>query len=140
MFKHLPVVIVLITLLSCGQDTPLAEYEPESPGEKALKNVLLNFQSGINAKDSGTIADLIHEDASIMTGRGRTIISKAMYVNVLPKRLAENPPVSLGKPKIKISDNQADVKIYMSRGNSRVLVLFHMQFENNRWFIKGWEY
>jgi len=139
-FKYLLVTIVLSTTLSCGQDTPLAEYVPNSHQEEALKNVLLNFQVGVNRKDSKKIADLIHENASIMIGRDRKIISKTKYIKILPERLAENPPIALGKPKMAISDNKAEVKIYMSRGNSRVLMTFHMQLENNRWYIKSWEY
>ena len=138
--KNLLLAILLITPLSCGQDTPLAEYEPKSPRETALKNVLLNFQAAVNAREHRKIADLIHADAAIMTGRDRKIISRAEYVSILPQRLAENPPVYLGKPKIKVDDNNAVVKVYMSRGKAKVLVVFHMQFDNNKWFIKGWEY
>jgi len=139
MFKYLLIAIVLSATLSCGQDTPLAEYAPNSQQEEALKNVFINFQVGVNTKDSKKIADLIHENASIMIGRDRKIVSKAKYIKILSERLAENPTIALGKPKMTISDNKADVKIYMSRGNSRVLVTYHMQLDNNRWYIKSWE-
>ena len=138
--KNFLPALALITMLSCGQDTPLAEYEPKSSQEQALKNVLLTFQVGVNSKDVKKVAGLIHENASIMVGREREIFSKAKYVKILPKRLAENPPIALGQPKIKISDDKADVKIYMSRGNSRALVVFHMQLDDNRWYIKSWDY
>ena len=105
-----------------------------------MKNFLLNFQVGVNRKDSKKITDLIHENALIMIGRDRKIISKTKYIKILPERLAENPPIALGKPKMTISDNKAEVKIYMARGNTKVLVTFHMQLENNRWYIKSWEY
>ncbi len=137
---HLLVAIVLSTTLSCGIDTPLADYKPNSHQEEALKNVLLNFQAGVNRKDSKIIADLLHENASIMIGRDRDIVSKAKYINILPERLAENPPITLGKPKMSVSDNKAEVKIYMFRGNSKALVTFHMQLDNNRWTIKSWKY
>ena len=137
---HLLVAIVVSTTLSCGIDTPLADYKPNSHQEEALKNVLLNFQAGVNRKDSKIIADLLHENASIMIGRDRDIVSKAKYINILPERLAENPPTTLGKPKMSVSDNKAEVKIYMFRGNSKALVTFHMQLDNNRWTIKSWKY
>ncbi len=137
---HLLVAIVLPTTISCGIDTPLAEFKPNSHQEEALKTILINFQAGVNTKDSKKIADLIHENASIMFGRDREIVSKAKYIELLPERLAENPPITLGKPKMSVSDNKAEVKIYMSRGNSRVLVTFHMQLENNKWYIKSWTY
>ncbi|MBT8358122.1 MAG: hypothetical protein HKO79_10395 [Desulfobacterales bacterium] len=137
---HLLVAIVLSTTLSCGQDTPLADYKPNSPQEEALKTILMNFQVGVNTKDSKKISDLLDENASIMIGRDRKIVSKAEYIKILPQRLAENPPVTLGKPKMSVSDNKAEVKIYMSRESSRVLVTFHMQLDNNTWYIKSWEY
>ncbi len=137
---HLLVAIVVSTTLSCGQDTPLAEFKPNSHQEEALKNVLLHFQAGVKTKDSKKIVDLIHENASIMIGRDRDIVSKAKYINILPERLAENPPITLGKPKMSVSDNKAEVKIYMFRGNSKALVTFHMQLDNNRWTIKSWKY
>jgi len=46
-----------------------------------------------------------------MIGRDRKIISKTNYIKILPERLAENPPIALGKPKMTISDNKAEVKI-----------------------------
>ncbi|NNK85337.1 MAG: hypothetical protein HKO91_07295 [Desulfobacterales bacterium] len=100
----------------------------------------MNFQVGVNTKDPKKISDLLHENASIMIGRDRKIVSKAEYIKILPQRLAENPPVTLGKPKMAISENNAEVKIYMSRENSRVLVTFHMQLDKNTWHIKSWKY
>ena len=140
MVKVLVFAIVITAMISCGKDEPLTNYEPKSLQEQALKSVLLDFQDGVNNLDSKKIGDLIHENASIMTGRDRKIISRAEYVDILSERLVENPPFSLGTPRIKISDHGAEVKTYMSRGNSRVLITFQMQYENSRWYIKGWEY
>ena len=140
MFKYLLVATVWIITISCGQDTPLSEFQPKSGQEKELKKVLLIFQSGANAKDPAKIADLLHAEASLMTGRDRKIISKAEYVSILPKRLAENPPLFLGKPKIKISGDEAEVKVYMRRGNARILMIYQMCFDNDKWYIKSWKY
>jgi hypothetical protein len=76
----------------------------------------------------------------MMTGRERKILSRAEYIKVLPKRLAENPPIALGKPKITISGDKAEVKIYMARGDFNSLVVFNMKLENNKWYIQGWKY
>ena len=75
-----------------------------------------------------------------MTGRDRKILSKAEYIKILPKRLAENPSIALGKPKMTVSGDKAEVKIYMVRGNFNALVIFNMKFENNKWCIQGWKY
>ena len=140
MLKHLVIAVALTALLSCGQNTPLAEYEPKSPQELALKNVLSDFQDGVNKRDSKKVASFIHEKASIMLGRDRKIFSKEEYVKILPQRLAENPSIALGKPKMTVSDDNAEVKIYMARGDNNTLIIFNMRLENDKWRIQSWEY
>ena len=140
MLKHLALGLTLAAILSCGQNEPLANYEPRSPQEQALKNIMLAFQDGVNTRDSDKIGNLIHEKAAIMTGRDRQIISKADYIKILPIRLAENPPIALGKPKMTVSGDKAEVKIYMARGDYNGLVVFNMKLENTKWYIQGWKY
>ena len=155
MVKHLVFAIAITAILSCGQNEPLTNYEPKSTQEQALKGILLDFEDGVNTRDSKKIGNLIHEKASMMTGRERKILSRAEYIKVLPKRLAENPPIALGKPKITISGDKAEVKIYMARGDFNSLVVFNMKLENNeaprsklpgikakanKWYIQGWKY
>ena len=101
---------------------------------------MLEFQNGVNTLDSKKVENLIHEKASIMTGRDRKILSKAEYIKILPKRLAENPSIALGKPKMTVSGDKAEVKIYMARGDFNALVVFNMKLENNKWYIQGWKY
>ena len=140
MVKHLVSAMVITAMLSCGQNEPLTDYEPKSPQERALKKIMLDFQNGVNTKDSKKIENLIHQNAAIMTGRDRQIISKADYIKILPIRLAENPPIALGKPKMTVSGDKAEVKIYMARGDYNGLVVFNMKLENTKWYIQGWKY
>jgi len=140
MLKHLAFVIVATAAISCGQNEPLSTYEPKSPQEQALKNVFLDFQDGANTRNAKKIENLIHEKASLMIGRERKILSKAEYSKILPKRLADNPPIALGKPKMKVSGDSAEVKIYMTRGNYNGLIIYTMKLEDDKWYIKGWKY
>ena len=140
MIKYLVAAIAITAILSCGQNEPLVDYEPKSPQEQALKDVLLDFQDGVNTLDSMKVGNLIHEKASIMTGRDRKILSRAEYVKILPQRLAENPSIQLGKPKMKVTGDKAEIKIYMTRGDYNSLVVFNMKLEDSKWFIKSWEY
>ena len=140
MLKHFVFSLPIAAILSCGQNEPLSNYEPKSPIEQALKSILLDFQDGVNTLDSKKVGNLIHEKASIMTGRNRTILSKAEYIKILPKRLAENPSIALGKPKMTVSGDKAEVKIYMARGDYNSLVIFNMSLENNKWYIQSWQY
>ena len=127
-------------MTSCGRNEPLANYNPKTQQEQALKSVLLEFQGGVNRKDAEKVANLIHENASIMVGRDRQIIAKAEYIKILPERLAENPSISLGKPKMKLSGATAEVKIYMTRGNYNGLMVYNMKLDNNKWYIQSWRY
>jgi len=46
----------------------------------------------------------------------------------------------LGKPKMTVSGDKAEVKIYMARGDYNSLVIFNMSLENNKWYIQSWKY
>jgi transcriptional regulator with PAS, ATPase and Fis domain len=140
MMKQLVFFIVITVIASCGQNEPLTNYEPKSPQEQALKSILLDFQDGVNTLDAKKIETLIHPKASLMTGRERKTLSKEEYVKILPKRLAGNPSIALGKPKMTVSGDKAEVKIYMTRGNYNGLVVYNMILEDNKWYIQGWKY
>ena len=140
MMKQLVFFIALTVIASCGQNEPLTNYEPKSPQEQALKSILLDFQDGVNTLDAKKIESLIHPKASLMTGRERKTLSKEEYVKILPKRLAGNPSIALGKPKMTVSGDKAEVKIYMTRGNYNGLVVYNMILEDNKWYIQGWKY
>ena len=140
MMKQLVFFIIITVIASCGQNEPLTNYEPKSPQEQALKSILLDFQDGVNTLDAKKIESLIHPKASLMTGRERKTLSKEEYVKILPKRLAGNPSIALGKPKMTVSGDKAEVKIYMTRGNYNGLVVYNMILEDNKWYIQGWKY
>ena len=127
-------------MISCGRNEPLTNYVPKSPQEQALKRLLLDFQDGVNTLDSRKVGNLIHEKASIMIGRDRKTLSRAEYIKILPERLAENPSISLGTPKMSVSGEKAEVKIYMTRGDYNGLIVFNMKLDNNRWYIQSWNY
>jgi len=133
-------VLLICAVISCDTDTPLADYVPTSEQEAALKSILLDFQDGVNRRDAAKVAGLIHEDATLMVGRNRQRFSKSEYLKVLPRRLRDNPPIALGKPKMAATDNTADVRIYMTRGNARSLITFHLAYADRRWTISGWTY
>ena len=137
----LPVLLVLsITIMSCDTGTPLGEYVPSSDQEAAVKSVLLDFQDGVNHRDADKVSDVIHEDAMLMLGRERKPHSKSDYIKILPRRLADQPPIALGRPKMDVSGDTADVRIYMTRGDARFLITYHLTRDDHRWTIIGWTY
>ena len=140
MLKFTVLAIILMTILSCERNTPLINYEPKSSQEQALKNVLLHFQEAVTNKDSKKVLSLIHEKASIMIGTDLKLLSKTEYAKILPERLSENSYIALGKPKMTVSGDKAEIKIYMTRGDNNFLMIFNMKLENNQWYILSWEY
>ena len=135
----IPLILPIFMILS-AQNSLLEDYKPESSTQEALKEVLMEFQEGINNKNEYLLGKLLHANAELMVGRNRKLLSKKEYIQILPQRLMESPTVKLSKPKIMTAGKNAIVKIYMWRGNSKILVVFHMLFENYKWLITGWEY
>ncbi len=138
--RGLFLVLACAVLLLSACDAPLNTYEPRSAAEQAVKQVLLEFESGVNEGSADRVAGLLHPDASILIGRERTVLSREEYVRVLPRRLEESPALGLGTPKIDLSENRAEVRVYMTRGEAKILMVFHLVFDKGRWWIKGWEY
>jgi ketosteroid isomerase-like protein len=132
--------LLVVIIMACGTDTPLGEYTPSSDQEAAVKNVLMDFQECVNRRDTGKVADLIHEDATLILGRERKRHSKSEYIKILPRRLADQPPIALGRPKMDVNGDTADVRIYMTRGDGRFLVTYHLRRDDHRWTISGWTY
>ena len=71
---------------------------------------MLDFQDGVNHRDADKVSDVIHEDAMLMLGRERKPHSKSDYIKILPRRLADQPPIALGRPKMDVSGDTADVR------------------------------
>ena len=140
MLKHLVFAILITAMLSCGRNEPLSTYVPKSPQEQVLKSIFLDLQEGVNTRDANKIENLIHEKASLMTGRDRKILSKAEYIKILPARLAGNASISLGILKMTVAGDKAEVKIYLTLGNFDGLIVYNMKQENNKWFIQSWKY
>ena len=132
--------LLVFAAMSCGTDTPLSDYTPSSDQEAAVKNVLLDFQNAVNRHDAGKVADLIHEDATLILGRERKPHSKFDYIKILPQRLADQPPIALGRPKMDVKGDTADVRIYLTRGAGRFLITYHLRRDDHRWTISGWTY
>ena len=140
MVKCLVFAIAVAVIISCGQNEPLADYVPKSVQEEGLKQTFLDFQDGVNTQDAKKVEGLIHADAALMVGRERKILSRAEYVKVLPERLADNPPLALSKPKISVEGQKAEVRIYMTRGDYKGLIVYNMKLEDKKWYIVDWKY
>ena len=140
MWRIIIPLILLATLINCGQDPPITEYNAQSNGERALKHLFIAFQDGVNNKNPEMVAEIIHDNAVLMVGRNRQRLTKPQYIQALPKRLAENQPIYLGRPKMTVNGNSAEVRLYLTRGGGRFLIVYRLRRDDGQWKIEAWEY
>lgn len=122
--------------------TVVAKSEPISAEEKELKTFLADYEEAWNKEDVNAIMAFYHDNAKIMTGRNRSIVSRAKYTDIMPGKLKQAGSMKFGKPKIKITENRAKVKVTaeLSRMSRDVRFCFYMVRENGRWLITKTEY
>jgi hypothetical protein len=142
MYKKLLPMILLVSfsvfLFGCA--ATLKDYKPKSSEEEAIKMSLLAFESAWNKHDRQGVLILLHENAQLMTGREKSMVSKKEYVSMLPKRMTDFPTTKLYEPTTSVAGDKASVKLRVDMGQYQNQFTFHMIRENNKWFIMRWEY
>jgi len=118
MYKKLLPMIALVSFLVFlfGCAATLKEYKPKSSEEEAIKMSLLAFESAWNKHDQQGVLNLLHENAQLMTGREKSLLSKKEYVSILPKRMTDFPTTKLYEPTISVAGDKASVKILVYMG------------------------
>jgi len=117
----------------------LKDYKPKSKEESAIKHVLVTFVNAANKGAVQGVSPLLHENFSGPVGRERTVLSKKEYLEGLPKRAEEDPPIAVGEPQMTIMGDKAEVKCPVTVSNVWYsTMLIHLVKENNRWLIIGW--
>ncbi|MBW2001766.1 MAG: nuclear transport factor 2 family protein, partial [Deltaproteobacteria bacterium] len=135
-------LLVLVFIFGCVTPSTTIESEPVSIDEKAIRAVLMEYQNAWNRQDpKGTIA-FYHQNARIMTGARRNLVSRNQYIDILPQRFEQVASMTFGIPKIKITGDKARVKItsQFSRGLKEVQFIFSMVRQNIKWLIMKQEY
>jgi ketosteroid isomerase-like protein len=125
------VFISIILVFSFGISS-----EAISSDEEEIKAVLASYEEAWNKKDAGGVIAVYHQDAKVVTGREKRIVSKDEYLTILPERFKLGS-MKLGKPSIKIKgDNaKARVKSKLSGYDRTTRMTFLMTRENDKWFI-----
>lgn len=139
--KLLPMILFFfVPFFFYGCVSTLKDYKPKSSEEEAIKMTLATFESAWNKQDQQGVLTLFHENAQIMTGREKSIVSKKEYVSILPKRMPNFSPAKLYEPTISVAGDKASVKLRLDMGQYQNQFTFYMIRENNKWFIMRWEY
>jgi hypothetical protein len=142
MYKKLLPMILLVSfsvfLFGCA--ATLKDYKPKSSEEEAIKMSLLAYESAWNKHDRQGVLILLHENAQLMTGMEKSMVSKKEYVSMLPNRMTVFPTAKLYEPTISVAGEKASVKLRVDMGQYQNQFTFHMIRENNKWFIMRWQY
>ena len=138
MGKLIILIMVLFFLFGCS--STLKDYKPKSSDEEAIKMTLVAFESLWNKHDALGVLNLLHENAQLMTGMDRSIVSKKEYAVILPGRIKELSPTKIYELTISVTGDKASVKFRSATGQFQNQFTFHMIRENNKWFIMKWEY
>ncbi|NIO19968.1 MAG: DUF4440 domain-containing protein [Candidatus Aenigmarchaeota archaeon] len=129
--------LLLITLLSFGLFYSFGFSSMAiSSDEEEIKAVLASYMEAWNKKDARGVIAVYHQDAKIMTGKEKKIVSKDKYLEILPERFNLGS-MKLGKPSIKIKGDNAKVRVKMNLSGFRrtTRTTFSMIRESDRWFI-----
>jgi len=87
------------------------DYEPKSQDEVEIKALLVDMETKWKNLDKPGYLALMSDDAKIMYGRERKIVSKAEYAKLLPERMKELGPMKFGTPEINVTGDTATVKL-----------------------------
>jgi ketosteroid isomerase-like protein len=131
-------------LVSCATPpvTPVAlkDYKSASPEEAAIVAVVIAFEECLNNADQKRLLSILADEAKMMHGRDKRIMTKKEYVNILPERIKEMGIIKFSNTKTEVSLDTATVKAdYV--GRAAVLdYLFKLKKFGDKWLIMSNSY
>lgn len=132
--------LILMVLNFIGCAGTLATYEPKSPEEIAIKDLLLKWERSYNSGDVAGNLSTWNDQARIMYGPDRKLATKKEYIEILPERMKAYPIINLGSPRIELAGQKAEVKTTISSSRGTIPATFYLEKENNIWSIMSWRY
>lgn len=135
--KLLPIVLIFFVLFFIPGGIAISKDKPGPSDKESIKATLIDYENTWNKKDVDGVISFYHQDAKIMTGAQRKIVSREQYADIIPDRLDRVGSMKFSNPKIKISGDEAKVKVTtkFSRGLREVKFIFYMVRQNDRWLI-----
>jgi len=132
--------IFLFSLLGfLGCDT-LNDYKPKTTDEELIKATLVNYFEAWNKNNADGVLSLVHEDAQMMVGSGRAILSKKQFSERLSERFKYAPKFTEGSPKMKVDNDEATVIIPMRGTEFNLQYVVKLVRANDRWYIMSKAY
>ena len=132
---------ILACVLSFGCVSAPIEYAPKTPQERQMMAFLDTFQDAWNSKDEAGFLIMWHDDSKIMYGDERTTVTKAEFVDILPKRMEISPVMKLKVSDIRRRGSKATVKVSnQPTPEDSIDMTIYMLREKGIWYITSWEY
>ncbi len=129
-------LLAVVDLTGCAvTSVALRDYKPANPEEAAIISVIIAFEESFNKVDPKLFLSIMADEARIMHGRERKIMTKEEYVRILPERIKEMGIIKFSNPKIKIDRDTAMVQ---ADYESRVVSMpysFNLKKIGDKWFI-----
>ncbi|RJR44571.1 MAG: nuclear transport factor 2 family protein [Desulfobacteraceae bacterium] len=130
---------LFISLAGCATApvTPVAvrEYKPVNAEEAAVISVIIAFEESFNQADAKKMSSILADEAKMMHGWNKQILTKEEYKKILPQRIKEMGVVTFSNPRIEINQGEATV---WADYKSRVAVLnysFKLKKMGDKWLI-----
>lgn len=133
--KILVIALFLLFLLPGCAITSLKDYKPASQEEASIIAVLMLHNESWNRKDGETFLSLFADEARIMYGRERIVVSKAEYAKIMPERMKVYRRIETFNPKIKIEGDMATVHVDMQLDTFSQPFVFKLRKIGDKWLI-----
>lgn len=140
MMKYFIEVLALSILVCVFVISSPIEAENVSDAEESIKQTLSGYEKAWNKKDTKAVIAFYHDDADIMTGADRRIVSKKEYEKILAKRIRKFGKIKFDVPEITVSGDKAKVKVKVAFKRLHFNFTFYMVLQDNRWLIMVQEY
>lgn len=118
---------------------PFSDSQDFNEATESINMTLMGYEKAWNKKDADGVISFYQENAQIMTGGDKRIVTKREYRKIIPDRFNFGK-VKFGEPDITIKDNNAKVKVKASYKRTDVIFVFYMVSKNNEWLILSQEY
>jgi len=139
MMKIRLAIICLLTTLAFIYSTSLLSAE-DSNYKSGIKSALADYEKAWNDKDADGVIAIYHDDAQIMTGREKKIVTKEKYKSIIPDRRSRFGKIRFGETKIDLKDNKAKVNVPAEFKKIKVDYTFYMVQKDDKWLIMVQEY
>jgi len=128
-------LIICVMYLVIGCVTSEKQIKEMSPDEQAISQLLDNMVNAWNNKDVAGYLSAWHDDAKMMIGKEKAIVSKKEFSKTLPAKIGSTSDWKFKSKKIKINDDKATVKARTLYGGVLFYYYFNLAKENGKWFI-----